>query len=274
MVALQTRNQNIGNIIIAHALTKEAFFNSAWDKGDLSAIPRQLPQRTGADCATCSCFWLLVVLWHAYTLLMPLLLSLIFPCVVWKVMAFTAVPVAILWMYFHFPFSHMMHLSMSSETNKQKSRQLWLRGVLDATGSFPEEASVRVSLARHAGGLRHALPASQKIWNLNEGNAGLPPAPASLRDVDGVSQWWAAVAASSLQSLGRSPSHREKLKPSSYSSPECWGRQGRMPFSSGLRSNSLVGLSCFEEEAFPSPGVPSLPSFSLTCKRLKSSTAW
>lgn len=146
--------------------------------------------------------------------------------------------------------------------------------VLDATGSFPEEASVKVSLAGHADSLRHALPASQKIRNLNEGNSGLPPAPASLRDVDGVSQWWAALAASYLQSLGRSPSHREKLKPSSYSSTECWGGQGRMTFSSGLRSNSLVGLVCFEEEASPSPGVPSLPSFALTCERLKSSTAW
>lgn len=205
---------------------------------------------------------------------MPLLLSLVFPCVVWKATAFTTVPVTILWTYLHFPFSHVMHLSMSSETNKQKSYQLWLRGVLDATGSFPEEASVKVSVAWHTDGLRHALPTSQKIWNLNEGNAGLPLAPASLRDVDGVSQWWAAVAASSLQSLGRSPSHREKLKPLNYSLPECWGRQGRMTFRSGLRSNSLVGLSCFEEEASPFPGVPCLPSFALTCKRLKSSTAW
>jgi len=53
--------------------------------------------------------------------------------------------------------------------------------VLDATGSFPEEASVMVSLAQHADILRHALPASQKIWHLDEGDAGLPVAPASLR---------------------------------------------------------------------------------------------
>lgn len=255
-------------------MTIEAFFNSAWDKGDLSDIPRQEPQRTGEDSATCSSFWLLVVLWRTHTLLMQLLLSLIFPRVVWKATAFTTAPVTILWTYFHFSLFHVMHLSTSSETNKQKSCQPWLRGVLDATGSLPEEASVKVSLAWHADSLRHALPASQKIRNLNEGNLGVPPAPASLRDVDGVSQWWAALAASSLQSLGRSPSHREKLKPSSYSSTECWGGQGRMTFSSGLRSNSLVGLVCFEEEASPSPGVPSLPSFALTCKRLKSSTAW
>lgn len=55
----------------------------------------------------------------------------------------------------------------------------------DATGSFPREAKVNVSLPQHAGGLRHSLAASQKFWNINEGNAGLPPAPASLREVDG-----------------------------------------------------------------------------------------
>lgn len=49
-------------------------------------------------------------------------------------------------MHFHFPFSHMMRLSMSCETNKEESHQLWVRGVLDATGSFPE-----VSLAWQAG---------------------------------------------------------------------------------------------------------------------------
>lgn len=205
---------------------------------------------------------------------MLLLFGLIFLCAVWKATAFTAVSVTILRTNFHFPFSPVMHLSMSSETNDQKSRQLWLRRVLDATGSFPEEMYVKVSPARHADGLRHALPASQKIWNLNEGNAGLPSAPASPRDVDGVSQWWVALAASSPQSLARSPSQKEKLKPWSCTSPECQGGQGRMTFSSGLRSNSLAGLSCFEEEAYPSPGVPSLPNFTLTWKRSNSYTAW
>lgn len=274
MVALQMRNQSVGNIIATHALTKEAVFNSAWDKGDLSDIPRQLPQRTGEDCAICSSFWFLAVLWHTYTLLMPLLLSLVFPCVEWKATAFIAGPVTILWKYFHFPFSPWCICLCPAKQTNRRAASSDSEGCRMPQAAFPEGASMKVSLARHADGLRHALPASQKIWNLNEGNAGLPPAPASLRDVDGVSQWWAALAASSLQSLGRSPSHREKLKPSSYSSPECWGGQRRMTFSSGLRSNSLVGLSCFEIEASPSPGAPSLPSFEWTCKRLKSSTAW
>lgn len=60
--------------------------------------------------------------------------------------------------------------------------------MLGANSIFPEEARAKVSLARDADGLRQSVPASQKIWNINEGNTGLPPAPASLDDINGVSQ--------------------------------------------------------------------------------------
>lgn len=60
--------------------------------------------------------------------------------------------------------------------------------MLGANSIFPEEVRAKVSLARDADGLRQSLPALQKIWNINEGNTGLPPAPVSLNDVDGVSQ--------------------------------------------------------------------------------------
>lgn len=195
------RNRGIGNIVVTHALTKKGLFNSAWDKGDLSNIPRQLPQGAGKDCETCSCFWLLmVVLWHTNTLLMLLLLSLVFPSVVRKATAFTAAPVTIFWMYFHFTFSAAAAF-VSVQCNKQPAEPpaLTQRGA-GCHKQLPKGRDHKVSLARHAGGLRHALPTSQKIQILNEGSAGLPPAPAPLGDVDGVSQGWAAAAASSLQS--------------------------------------------------------------------------
>lgn len=93
----------------------------------------------------------------------------------------------------------------SSETTSSDSE------MMGATSIFPEEARAKASLARDADGLRQSLPASQKIWNINEGNTGLPPVPASLNGIDGVSQCWAAVAASSLQSSGRSRVTRRSL---------------------------------------------------------------
>lgn len=106
---------------------------------------------------------------------------------------------------YHFPISPVMHLSTSSETTSSDSE------MMGATSIFPEEARAKASLAQDADGLRQSLPASQKIWNINEGNTGLPPVPASLNGIDGVSQCWAAVAASSLQSSGRSRVTRRSL---------------------------------------------------------------
>lgn len=128
MVALQTRSQGTGNIAVTQDLTKEALLNSAWDKGELLDLPRQLPQTAGESCATCSSSWLLMLLWHTYTLLMLLFLSFIFPCAVWKATPFCTVPVTVLWTYFHFSFSHMKHLPMSSRANQEDRCQLWLRG--------------------------------------------------------------------------------------------------------------------------------------------------
>lgn len=84
-------------------------------------------------------------------------------------------------------FPHAAFVSVQCNKQPAEPPALTQRGA-GCHKQLPKGRDHKVSLARHAGGLRHALPTSQKIQILNEGSAGLPPAPAPLGDVDGVSQ--------------------------------------------------------------------------------------
>lgn len=168
MAALQMRNQSAGNIIGTRAGTKKksiVFLNSAWDKGDLSDIPRQLPQRTGEARPTRSCFWLPVVLRHTRTLPVLLLISLNFFCVVWKLQHSALCQ----WPSFEGVFiSHLSTCSICLCPVKQTHRRA---AGSDSEGCWmPQAASQRKWVWRF---LQHRMQAVWRMLCQLDGNSGI-----------------------------------------------------------------------------------------------------
>lgn len=182
MAALQTRNQGNGNIVVTHELTT-ALFNYSWDKGELLDLLRQLPQKTGESCATCSSSWFLMLILHTYTLLMLLFLSFTFPCAVRKAAPFSAVPVTVLWTYFHFPFPHICLCPAGQIKRGAASCDSEVWGMPQTASHRKQRWAFLLHAVQAVSGIPHQPHRNSGI--LNERNAGLPPAPASLR----VDEW-------------------------------------------------------------------------------------
>lgn len=222
MVALQTRNQGTGNIVVTHELTT-ALFNSSWDKGELLDLPRQLLERAGESCATCSSSWLLMLILHTYTLLMLLFLSFVFPCAVWKATPFSIVPVTV---FEHIFISHFPPWSICLCPAEQIKRRA---ASCDSKGwGMPQAASHRRQRWTF---LLHTVQAVSGIPRQFHRNFGilmkemqvslLPLLLSEMSINESVMSCCCVIPVIT----GENPkSHREKVKPWSYSSPECWGQ--------------------------------------------------